>query len=356
MNYVVLTAIVSAFVIIAIILIFIIRLKKRKPRSKLFTGEGAYTKEELYLLIENIFKNDFKNLIKHSNKLEAIFSNPDKGRLYIEVLEDKELMEKIRKSKNPSEVKEHLKNWLEKKSENLPKKETPKIILPTPVQQDNPINIKKNSGKIPVQLQNVQTNKAMQANQKITLEKQSTEVKAPSEKIKKYVENMNSLLRTENVQKLIEIVTELTNSEVEELLNYYRRLNLEELIKKKSLTQEIIRAKSKNDLLKLLKENMLRGLNMYYEKLKDALSSIRKKGVDVKHEELVLISVPQKIKMFGATFRKEDFEKVRSLLIDLESQLNEKQKNILSTEKSPQTQTAQDTSKESTSNTDTKKN
>ncbi|RMD66889.1 hypothetical protein D6817_03110, partial [Candidatus Pacearchaeota archaeon] len=84
-------------------------------------------------------------------------------------------------------------------------------------------------------------------------------------------------------------------------------------------------ARTKRDVVKFLVENMVEGLQLMLENVRERISELRKKGVDVEYESTLALSVPGKIKMFSATLSLADFNRAIGVLEKLDNSLAEKE-------------------------------
>jgi hypothetical protein len=98
-------------------------------------------------------------------------------------------------------------------------------------------------------------------------------------------------------------------------------------IEKKGLYNTIIKPKSgtklsnQKEVEKYMKEQIINFLKDRCDNLKSRISESRKKGKDVKIAEITVMSLPLKIKIFNATFKKKDFDKIFQIEESVEKEI-----------------------------------
>ncbi len=311
--------------VIALFIIFWI-VKKNNIKIKSLFGGSEYVdvipkKQEA--ANKSILIADIEAIIKSSENLDKVISSSkDGGRLYEKILLDKDLVSQIRGTKNNKEVESLLANWLEKKwSQKSQQSE---------VHQSQDSNVKTPSKKPPAQQETTksekkstqQKNKQQVIHEK-TLDQESSENKPANwaGKSKEVYDEIKNLLESKNIEKLVDIIKNLSDHQIEEILKHYF-----ENFESNKFGVILQRSKSPRDVTNLLKSETIKGLEWEYDRIKENVSIARRKGIDTKSEELKLLSIPHKIKMFQATFEKKDFYKVRDLLIEIENSLRSKEK------------------------------
>lgn len=112
---------------------------------------------------------------------------------------------------------------------------------------------------------------------------------------------------------LFYFVSILDKNTIEQFLAHYnggakKNAEIDDILKKSKTAEELIDKLKKKITSKLTDE---------YQSICDEIGKRRKKGIDTYIEELRLISVPPKIKMFESTMDKKDFYKVKKILDDI---------------------------------------
>jgi hypothetical protein len=127
-----------------------------------------------------------------------------------------------------------------------------------------------------------------------------------------------------------EALSSLENKDLSEILNELVLRNI-----------NIFDANSRNTVLKLedevievVKNKLIDLLTASHAYLQERISALRKSGHDTKMLEIQSMSIPLKIKIFGATHAKKDFDKVIPMLDTLKKNIDnsEKQKNLTSSQ------------------------
>jgi len=90
---------------------------------------------------------------------------------------------------------------------------------------------------------------------------------------------------------------------------------------------------SKSEFIKSLNEDLVNLLLEANNELKERLSSLRKKGKNVKSIDLRIMTVPLKVKIFSATYSKKDFDKVIEIMKGIDAELKSVEEKIESIQK-----------------------
>ncbi|MFH1801983.1 MAG: hypothetical protein ABH864_00865 [archaeon] len=305
----------AAIIALAIIIYWLIKSREKGKNKSLF-GDGlavdVIPKKEA--MGKSILIADIESIIKSSEQLDKILSSSGEGgKIYEKILLDNQLVSQIRNAKNKKEVEKILVDW------------TKGQISKNSSGEGDGTKGNGTDQKTPAQVANVikkKINKAPKKKAESKTEQTSTKTSGKKQwagKSREIYEEIESLLKSNNIEKLIEVIKKLSDNQIQTILKHYFE-NFEES-KFGALLQ---RSKSAGDVTNLLKTETVRGLELEYERLKNNLAVARRQGRNTKNEELALISIPHKIKMFQATFDKKDFYKVRDSLIKIERSLEEK--------------------------------
>lgn len=133
---------------------------------------------------------------------------------------------------------------------------------------------------------------------------------------------MVTYLKTGQIKKLIQLIRKVNSRDLKEILENFSEIREIGKDHNPKIDQILKKAKTKKDIIELLKEEIINGLNETHQELKRKISSARKRGFNVKHEDLVLMTLPSKIKIFAATFKKKDYENSEKVIKDVENTLN----------------------------------
>lgn len=89
----------------------------------------------------------------------------------------------------------------------------------------------------------------------------------------------------------------------------------------KAISRIISEAKDKEDLVNKVKEELVLALKKEYDELYQKISSMRKRGIDLLVEELRLMTIPNKIRLFKATNEKKDYFTIKKIFEQIEKDL-----------------------------------
>jgi len=315
--------VIIALVLVVLIIYFVI--KKRKYNLKGLFGDGLAVDvipgkidREKSVLIA-----DIESIIKSSEQLDKILnSSNEEGKLYEKILLDEQLISQIRKANSKEDIEKILRAWTKQKiSESYTKAEnsTPSNDSTKKEAQPNTsANEKKETPKKTKSAKKILRSKKTTSNNQS--EKTNDNKKGEwAGKSKELYEEIESLLNSKNAEKLMEIVKKLSDNQIKTILNHYF-----ESLEGSKFGAIIKKSKSPNDVTNLLKAETVNSLKLEYERIKNNAAYARRKGKNTKSEELALLSIPHKIKMFEATFDKKDFYRVRDALLLIEKNINEK--------------------------------
>ena len=156
--------------------------------------------------------------------------------------------------------------------------------------------------------------------QQARLEKKKT-VKERKEKVglitKKHLDELSNV---ESIEEFYHITELLKDKDFEKFIKHYK----EKAIKKENKVADIIRkAKDKKELIELLKQNIITYLKDKKIELEHAISEKRKKGKDMYIQELQIMAIPLKIKVYEATLQRKDFLRLKHIIDTIEKSLNQ---------------------------------
>jgi len=97
---------------------------------------------------------------------------------------------------------------------------------------------------------------------------------------------------------------------------------LEDTLKDFELLKKIAKAYNKKDILKIIKQELVKSLYEEYSQLKKRVRQFRKKGDKPLIPELRLMNIPSKIKMVEVTFKEQDIKKVKESLKSISLELD----------------------------------
>jgi hypothetical protein len=86
-----------------------------------------------------------------------------------------------------------------------------------------------------------------------------------------------------------------------------------------TLAKIISSSKDSNDLIQNLKKEIISSADRELEEIKQRLTTSRKQGEDCLIEELRLMSLPSKIRLFDATENKDDLNKIKQIINSLKA-------------------------------------
>lgn len=266
------------------------------------------------------FINEIDLIIKSSEELGHLLGGVSGGgKLYDKVLSDQDLVKKIRAAKNKGEVEKILNKWSEKNYPELKKmqEESPQEgeggkLLKAKKKLEKAI---KDSGeKLKSKLSSANKEKKL-AGEKGGEGEEKNEIKDSklSPEAQKAFTEVKMLLETKNIDRLIDILNNLKDEQIKELLDHYHKS-----LENDKLTIILKKADTPQDVINLLKSETINALKDEYERIKVLIGQARRKGKNVNAEWLEIMSMPSKIKMFAATFKKKDFLKVRETMLEIE--------------------------------------
>ncbi len=135
---------------------------------------------------------------------------------------------------------------------------------------------------------------------------------------------IKSLLGVGHLEELFYLLGILKDDDVNAFIKHYKELKIKSEDTK--VDRIMLGARDSNELLGLLKKELIGLLNEEYDKLKQEISSERKRGADVYIEDISAMTIPLKIKMFSATAKKKDYYKVKKIIATVEKSLKLKKK------------------------------
>lgn len=258
---------------------------------------------------------DIEGLFKGSEDLRTLlFSNPEHEKTFHAIMHDQELLNGVRSAKNYEEARKILKDWLERHQKTSAK----------PADGDKNTRDKK---------EKIHENPSKKKEEKENLKKemksfQSTPIvlAPPSPSAVRAFKEFVTLLNGDDMSRIIAFITELPDNTIKALIEDHGRIQLEQSSPKANLI--FAKAKTKNDVIISIKQEMVNKIKGQYEDLKEKISTLRKRGADVQHEDLMLAMIPPKIKAFSITLDKKELGKVTDSLSALSKELAHKEKSF----------------------------
>lgn len=135
---------------------------------------------------------------------------------------------------------------------------------------------------------------------------------------------MTKLAKLGNIEEFYFLIGILNPKEIEKFILHYKKKHHEIDEKHKVIDAILLRSKNMKELMESTREALAKSLEMEYENIKMKISGLRKKGVEMNIEGLKIMNIPQKIKMFEATFEKKDYYKVKQIMHEVENLILEK--------------------------------
>ncbi len=198
------------------------------------------------------------------------------------------------------------------------------------------------------QIQKSQRNQQGHSNKKETTPRKNSIVVSDDEKkklLKKYNEK-EELVRKKGmmikVNDLDSLSKRLKDKEVVHVLNHLKKENY-------ALIEKLFLGKtfgSENEFMEYLKEEIVIFLESEVNLLKDRLSDLRKKGLDVNDLALKVMAIPLKIKLFSASFEIKDFDKIISMLDKRDLEIKKVEQEEVKKEEEEKQQAANKTPKQ----------
>lgn len=142
----------------------------------------------------------------------------------------------------------------------------------------------------------------------------------PRESSEKIPHKKGLLIKIDDLNSLSK---KLNDKDMVYVLDYLKKENY-------SLIEKLFLGKtfdSENEFIEYLKEEIARFLESEVNLLKNRLSDLRKKGIDVSELTLKVMSIPLKIKIFSASFNKKDFDRVVFMINKMDSEIKEIEKS-----------------------------
>ncbi len=154
--------------------------------------------------------------------------------------------------------------------------------------------------------------------------KKSSEIPAkkpeePSE-IKLTEAKIKTLLDVQHLEELFFLVNLLNDKQIEIFLQHYKKSEIPPSPDAKVDTI-VKNSKNKLELVNSIKSELLESLKDSQDKIRQKVSELRKKGADVFIEDLKSLNIAQKIKLFNATAKKEDFYKIKKVHEEVSAEL-----------------------------------
>jgi hypothetical protein len=346
--------------VIGTIIYFLSKRKKYKSLLEM-TGMSAGIPYKTIRKDRKIYLDSIETIIKNSEKLNQLINkSKKKEEIYAKLLQDQELINKLRKAKSSKEVEQILVRWL-KDNNYISRKKFEKYIQEISASSEEEGNQKIEQKAEPHIKKEKRIVKPSQKAQKETQEKTETKPRVKriktkplsttqqkaqipkteniptpskkqnpksdkkenypniSEKTVEYYEQIVYLLESGKIDQILDVLKKLNNAQLQEIISHYQT-NLQDKEQNK-FDKFLSKSKTPNDITHLLHLEAVKSLEDENERIRELLSQARRKGVDIKGEELDLFSIPHKIKMFKATFDKKDFYKVRDSLLKIEKEI-----------------------------------
>ncbi|GBE20010.1 hypothetical protein BMS3Abin17_00742 [archaeon BMS3Abin17] len=136
---------------------------------------------------------------------------------------------------------------------------------------------------------------------------------------------IKKLLNFEHIEELFHLLHILNDEQVELFIEHYKNQEREQLVDKK-IDAMINKSRTKYELMNNLRAELINSLNLEYRDLKERISSLRKKGKDTYIEDIKVMSLPPKIKLFNATNDKQDFYKIKKITSEVSMSLDSLEK------------------------------
>ncbi len=290
---------------------------------------------ELKNLFDPMRSATIQEIVKGSQDLEGlVIIDKAHEEVYRKIISDKVLIEQIRNAGKKEAAQQILREWLNKqKMYGEPKQISQK---PTAANEKTPAPAT-NTAPAAAPVETDKTKGKGKASAKTTApQPQPTEQKQP-EKIpqtpakplpvdgERAHQKIASALNEENMIRLIDVITDLPANVMQILTEHYTvNQQPSENSIETSMKQIFASASSKDIVLNNMREEIIKILQLRYESLQDDMRILRKKGVNMKNEEITLMKAPLKIKVFSATFAKEDYERVMEILFEVKENVEKK--------------------------------
>lgn len=157
-----------------------------------------------------------------------------------------------------------------------------------------------------------------------TLQKKTEiQIKKPEEPIEIELteKKIKTLLDVQHLEELFFLVNLLNDKQIEIFLEHYKKAEISPSPDAKVDT--IIKSsKNKIELVNEIKKELVESLKDSRDKIRQKISELRKKGADVFVEDMKSLNIPQKIKLFAATSKKEDFYKIKKTIEEVSIELS----------------------------------
>lgn len=350
--------------IIIIIAIYFIFFKKNNIKSILEIGGSSGGAFSLFVRKDRrIYLDSLETIINSSEKLSSIINNSTKKEeIYAKLLQDEKLVERLRNAKNIKEIEKILIKWLkdnkyisraefekywkditgsgyydevnneENKSNNKPKrkykKRSPRVKkekihierFDKPKQKRKYVKRISNPSHQKIHNANINEKPGEPPNNPNQIPNKNEKID-PGYSLKsvEFYEQIVYLLETGKIDEILDILKKLNYTQLKEILKYYNSNQSDNNDKK--FNKLLRKSKKPTDITQLLHLEAVKSLEDELSRIKEIFSRARRKGLVVKSEELDLLSIPSKIKMFKATFDKKDFYKVRNALLEIEKNI-----------------------------------
>jgi hypothetical protein len=133
---------------------------------------------------------------------------------------------------------------------------------------------------------------------------------------------IKKLLDFKHLEELFYLLQTLDEKQVESFLKHYKDSDIKHTEDQK-LERVMKSSETTHQLIENVKTEIAKSLTDEYDKIRENISSLRKKGSDLYIEDIKSLSTPGKIKMFKSTGSKDDFHKVKKSLHDLQIVVDE---------------------------------
>lgn len=303
---------------------------------------------------------DFDSLVKNAQDLEILMKDKENYEAYKKIFTDKELVAQLKVVGSREEAKKVMEEWLVKKKEEQKNAKKVEGKIDSEGSPDGSVNGDGNgssgggtgtgnsgtagtSGDGSVNgVNGEKKSRGRRALDKIKVSKEyerapESEVKpagpgviemseAEIEKAIGMYRRIEYAINEKDIDNIVNIIKNLSDEGIDSLVNGAEKKIVEQRGAPYAKTERLFaRAAKKEDIILAIKKEFIEGLKIRLTELKDKISYLRKKGFEMKHEDILIMMVPPKIIVFEATFDKVDFAKIQEVMQKVEIELKLKQ-------------------------------
>ncbi len=288
-------------------------------------------------LLDAIGTMDNDNLLENINKENKSFS-----KVIQDAIKDPELAKKFKKIlEGYLSHKRFTKRSLEKLKEDMLKviknriKKLEKVEIRKTKKKEDYNQLETKREPLGEELRNSSSKDLLSKEEEPNLQKQQ---ESNIHDVKKKLNEIGFFSRGEikNLNDLLNSLMKIDETKFNQFLNENKTAFedwLKEILEDLPVLKRINQAISRQALIEIIREELVKSLYNEHSELKGKISALRKKGKDPIMAEIKLMNVPPKIKMVEVTYNEKDVKKVKELLDDVRKEISNLEKEVQLEEK-----------------------